>query len=570
VKASSRLILERLLVASLLIIIFASGFSGSNAAVEASKIEREAIAKVDMNYTNTIINGSIGIIDKEIPNSLIIKDSTFRGSIRFINCTFNGSIEFTNCTFLEPITFLNSTFINKFYLCHSNLTKETNFADCTFYQVSDFGNDKFLGPAKFMSCRFLGGILNNTNFESAEFNKCVTFYNSSFDKISLSNAKFLGDVFFSYSKFNKSANFNNAEFHGRDNEFIKAKFLGDVTFQFVNFDNTSQFMDTYFADNSNFLKSTFEYADFSNSFFKKNTKFDNTNFTKAATFINSTFYQGASFKYANFGGESKTNFALSKFFNNTTNFQNAEFKGIADFSNTIFTGKASFYFTKFKDDALLESAQFKNGINLNKTKYDRLYIKWSNINQMDFNETTYQSLIDNFKKMGSMDDANECYYAFRGSSIQNGGGDYLIRLLGEGAMYTYGFGVKPDRPLYWSVGIVLFFALIWFYFGFSKTELFETISSIPGEEVLSTEVDEYCPHCSGRKHLISTENPLIFSIGVFLSGTKFFIDPPAIPESMKLLSPGSAKTVFMIERALGAILSVLFFFALSKTIIGSA
>ena len=57
-----------------------------------------------------------------------------------------------------------------------------------------------------------------------------------------------------------------------------------------------------------------------------------------------------------------------------------------------------------------------------------------------------------------------------------------------------------------------------------------------------------------------------FSIIVFLSGTKFFIDPPEIPQLQKW--PKSlTKSVFIAERVFGALFSILLFIAINATVV---
>ncbi|MDD1726825.1 MAG: hypothetical protein LUQ08_03305 [Methanothrix sp.] len=57
-----------------------------------------------------------------------------------------------------------------------------------------------------------------------------------------------------------------------------------------------------------------------------------------------------------------------------------------------------------------------------------------------------------------------------------------------------------------------------------------------------------------------------YSVTVFLSGTKFFIDPPALPR-VEGRSRSMIKKAFILERVLGALFSVLFFIAISGTIV---
>jgi hypothetical protein len=61
---------------------------------------------------------------------------------------------------------------------------------------------------------------------------------------------------------------------------------------------------------------------------------------------------------------------------------------------------------------------------------------------------------------------------------------------------------------------------------------------------------------------------LIFSSTLFLSGTKLFVDPPAIPE-LQGVSWTTLKIVFIAERLLGALFSILFFLAVTGMIMKS-
>jgi hypothetical protein len=60
---------------------------------------------------------------------------------------------------------------------------------------------------------------------------------------------------------------------------------------------------------------------------------------------------------------------------------------------------------------------------------------------------------------------------------------------------------------------------------------------------------------------------LIFSATVFLSGTRLFVDPPEIPEPTKW-SRSFVKSMFTLERVLGAFFSILFFLTIAETIPG--
>jgi len=59
---------------------------------------------------------------------------------------------------------------------------------------------------------------------------------------------------------------------------------------------------------------------------------------------------------------------------------------------------------------------------------------------------------------------------------------------------------------------------------------------------------------------------LLLSATVFLSGARLFVEPPAQPE-MQRLSANQAKWAMIVERVLGALFSILFFLAISGTVV---
>ena len=59
---------------------------------------------------------------------------------------------------------------------------------------------------------------------------------------------------------------------------------------------------------------------------------------------------------------------------------------------------------------------------------------------------------------------------------------------------------------------------------------------------------------------------MLFSATLFLSGTRLFVDPPAMPKLEGWLA-AHARSFFIAERVLGAFFSILFFLAVSGTVV---
>ncbi len=79
--------------------------------------------------------------------------------------------------------------------------------------------------------------------------------------------------------------------------------------------------------------------------------------------------------------------------------------------------------------------------------------------------------MDNFKKLGYLEDYDNCYYEYRKEHRdQNWSGTYhainpaeewIRKRIDAGRELTYGYGKRPLYPLYWSMGTILLFGFIW-------------------------------------------------------------------------------------------------------------
>jgi hypothetical protein len=189
-------------------------------------------------------------------------------------------------------------------------------------------------------------------------------------------------------------------------------------------------------------------------------------------------------------------------------------------------------------------------------------IRWSSIDRLvyskDTGDTAYQLLIENFRELGFMSDADNCYYQFRIEQYlqRNPLSDPVMLLLDLGGWIFYGYGKKPLYPLGWSIGSVIIFGAFWYIVGRRKHE---------------NQADEYSSawgqaynKSTRRSRIHSILESFIFSATVFLSGTRFFIDLPEVPISSRW--PRSfIGGMFTFERVLGAFFSILLFLAISGT-----
>ena len=461
----------------------------------------------------------------------------------FSNCRFNGTANFEDSKFHKPANFgysryngtaifENSQFNDSVYFGHSKFNRSAKFGGSKFNVLADFSNSefneplrspefnhtlnimywisqisadfwssKFEGPANFGNTKFIGGAF----FEKAQFTGPVDFFNSTFN----------GMVYFGNSEFNGPVNFGFSKFNGT---FNSTKFKGTGYFLFSNFNRpvdiwywNSQFTTYFRGSKFNGL------ANFRNSLFNNTVTFENSNFNGTADFGGSRFNESANF--------------IDALFYKDTNFNDVVFVGITSFNSSRFLGDALFLNTTFSDILYLTNA-----------RYDKFYVRWENIKKLGYDEISYRSLVNNFRKLGVFTDANNCYYKFRKEQLlqKNPIMNPITYIFNIGSWIFFGYGVRPEFPLLWSIFVISAFGIFW-----------RTILKKPEK---------------ANQEYVSVEDWLSFSATVFLSGFKLLVNPPEVPEQSGTFNRWT-KRMFILERSLGALFLTLLFLAIGKMII---
>ncbi|HUS74897.1 MAG TPA: pentapeptide repeat-containing protein [Methanothrix sp.] len=152
------------------------------------------------------------------------------------------------------------------------------------------------------------------------------------------------------------------------------------------------------------------------------------------------------------------------------NLRNTKFEGSVYLTKTHFQQAANFRYALFNQEAYFQDAKshdlsfdygqlskeaFFDGARINSTPSP---IEPSTISStFADDDTAYYLLIENFKKQDFSDDANDCYYSYRYKHMwellrQWKVDSWFFDLL---AWATYGYGLRPVRPLGWSVLFIL-------------------------------------------------------------------------------------------------------------------
>ena len=355
--------------------------------------------------------------------------------------------------------------------------------------------------------------------------------------IRITHSKIENAVIFSAAIFQKGVDFGESQFM-EYSSFGGSIFKANAIFGGSQFDGEVYFTGAQFDGD----------ATFSRSQFSRNASFGRSQFNKGCFFRKSQFNEDSNFNRSTFKGE--TNFRGARFCGKTS-YRKAKFCLEADFSKSEFAGDlADFESAQFMGDAFFDDVVFKEMISFSRTKYEKLYIRWKSITkarykwhflenyrrlsnlayESDHGEATYLSLIENFKKLGFLEDADNCYYDYRKERRRDLPRPY--KPVDWVLMVFYGYGIKPIRPLMWAVV---------FFFAFSL--LYTTL----GEFIGFTDVHSF----------VSSLN---VSYTLLLAGTKLTDDP-------NHASTGLIYMIFTFEKLLGSLFFALFLVSVGRTII---
>jgi len=477
-----------------------------------------------------LITSHVVVTNCSIKNGVNFNNTIFRAPVSFNNTSFQGHAGFRGAVFMEGVNLSSSQFFRYADFLGSAFDNHSYFNDSQFYDNAYFEGAALFDYANFSSSRFLG----DADFECIYFDGIAYFERAGFSL----------EADFRRAGFNGTAGFWNARFNGKAN-FYDSAFNNFAGFSGAAFNSRATFLDSTFKDYANFKGAKFEWvADFQDSTFNGGADFDNSAFKDQADFTGAEFNGIATFLNATFA---------------ITDFTAAQFEKESHFEDASFIGKTTFENARFKEDALFDNAGFMDELNLARARYSKLFIRWHSIEKggLVYDDAAYMSLMKNFKDSGYYEDYDACYYAYRKAhrsqedwpSVPDWE-EAIRKLIDYPLQWFYGYGTKPFHAFFWSLGIVMAFFLYWRWLGLGGPRDKTKEGLKDGEEWLDGDLTDI----------------LGYSVTVFLSGTKFFIDSPALPR-IEGRSRSWMKKAFILERVLGALFSVLFFIAISGTIV---
>ena len=267
-------------------------------------------------------------------------------------------------------------------------------------------------------CRSLLGKNSTTSAQISVFRGSLIFKQTRFKgKLEFNNTFFLQPVEAEGALLNDTANLTESRF-GRRVSFASANFRRDVDFS-----------GSVFFDEANFKETQF----------KKNTEFKNTTFEDSANFSNATFQDIANFSRARLEG--------------TTNFSKARFLEQIQFTKANFQDFLFLKETSFAQSVILREAQFNLPVNMRGASIlsqadfsDAVFAKGAYLNvpslifnsdkanilgnpgqigamlrvpRLSGNQNVLRNLIQNFRQLQQIPDANELEYSKQRLSLKN-------------------------------------------------------------------------------------------------------------------------------------------------------
>ena len=536
---------------------------------------RNSIIKGSVNFNRIAFQNAIDFSGTRFEGVVYLSGSRFNQTANFREAEFNRIADFSEAQFkcrtqseimyytlTRSITFQGAKFSKEANFWGAQFNQEVDFREAQFNQTAYFGRAQFNSEVDFRGAQF-----NQTAyFDKANFKRLADFSRAQFNKEFhyFSRQRILGETrkvmvintyrtTFDWAKFTKEAVFSGAQFN-QEVDFKEAQFNQTAYFSEAQFNQTASFGKAQFNQNATFAAAQFDQtANFRKAEFNQIVYFRYTQFNQVGDFRIAQFKQTADFSEAQFN---QTALFAGAQFNQTADFRNAQLIQESHFQDAIFLN-VFFNNSQFSKEAFFDGTKINGTLSLNRTKYDILNIRWSSIHDLAYEDTAYHLLIQNFNKLGFTDDARECQYSYRCKHRvdlfrKHKFDSWLFDLL---AWASYGYGLRPVRPLGWAALFILMGGLFFFLTGSvsrskENKEPREKKNADAGSSQNNPEGD------------VSIWEALLLSATYFTSGASSIIS--ATPTEFVPL--GRGRYVVVILRLLGWIFFVLFLSSLTRTV----
>jgi hypothetical protein len=370
------------------------------------------------------------------------------------NATIHGDVNLHNYAGTIENSFVcnRCTFDRAIILPHAVFKRGIDLSGSTIKGTLRLGGALFKEPALFKETQLRG----QTDFAFAAFDDLAFFRGSTFD----SRANFTSAQFRSVARFGAAA-------FGSSSSFDEALFADQALFTQTKFVGVARFPDTVFGSASDFRGASF-LAGRGGKPGMPGAIFSNANFVGRAEFSNAVLPHEAVFDGARFGSDAL--FVATTLGADTpaVSFENTAVGGLIDLRrlNEPDEFNGSVQFRNVSADALVfdeirygPSAEIHmDNVGANKvslTIYDERHLDAASPEERKILHTAEETA----KSAGNLRLANDLHYRIQ--EIARGEEVWPQRIL-DHAFYrgVAGYFVRPFRPLYWLLGLVIFAAVV--------------------------------------------------------------------------------------------------------------
>jgi hypothetical protein len=385
-------------------------------ALSPAQIERDLIAGRAVIDHDATVHGDV---------SLTRYAGKIEGPFVCNRCTFDGGIRAPHAVFEREVDLSGST-IKRRLILHGTLFREPAlFNQTVFGGNADFAFAVFDDLAVFRGSTFAA----SADFTSAQFRSVARFGDTTFNRRSI-----FGDVIFADAAL-----------------FPRVTFTSDAGFPDAVFGSVSDFREALFQRSGNFPNANFVgRAEFGQALINQELDFSGTRFASGALFLRTAL----GIRPPNFGEDAP---ALL--------FENAVVRGRIDLQDAVLKRSANFNVVS-ADSMSFDGISYdpSSKLSMSEVVATNVSLDLADVRHLEAGSSAEERAIlhtaeETAKSAGELGLANDLHYRIQEIAR---GDDVWPRRIADHAFYrgVAGYFVRPFRPLYWLLGLVIFAAAL--------------------------------------------------------------------------------------------------------------
>ena len=301
------------------------GFEAYNSTFVGDLMLSSSSINGQVNLVNNTFNGIVDFGTSVLASYTNITSNTFQNSLTFLRATLNANVDLRDNIIHESLNFYGAHVVGELLLDGTQILG-TEAMPGTSYPV-EFWSTRVDGPASFLNTVFAGSVyfaqsnFSKLNMFGASFNGDVSFTGTIVEhSADFTSAKFSGiadfsdvqigrDLIFEGATFNVDANFRSTSV-ARDANFSGATFYGGADFYYFEADRYVDFVSVTSAEGIWFQYATIGYLYFQETIFNGTVSFFGMRIGQALEFVNCTYnYTGEAFPVTNVNVVGNVNFS---------------------------------------------------------------------------------------------------------------------------------------------------------------------------------------------------------------------------------------------------------------------